>query len=119
MVYSRLDAAPVELVHFAAAALPIAPEPVAAKEGVRRRGPKPGLMARYAEADRNLYPQIDALLKTQVNGRPMSLTAATNKLASDGMIQGHTDKPEHKAKRLRDRYNSEVSGQSSGTSRNE
>ena len=68
-------------------------------------GPKRGSVDRYAESDRALYPELEALMNPADPKVPkMSRTEASEQLASMGKIGGTTTNPESLAKRLRTRY---------------
>jgi transposase-like protein len=60
-----------------------------------RRGPVPGKIARYQQADEALFPELRRLL----NEEHKTLTAATQELAWQGKVGGPAT-PESKAKRL-------------------
>jgi hypothetical protein len=64
----------------------------------RRRGPKPGTVARYDEADRALFGEVSALIP-QVG----SAHAAALQLARDGKLKGNGTE-ESRAKRLERKY---------------
>jgi hypothetical protein len=64
-----------------------------------RHGPAPGSIDRYGDADRSLFPEIDELIRDQ----KLSLSAATQKLANEGRVDGVGD-PCSRAKRLARRY---------------
>jgi hypothetical protein len=64
----------------------------------RRPGPRPGTVRRWAEKDRALYPDIEALL---AKGR--SLTGATLELATQDKVAG-TGSKESRASRLYKQY---------------
>lgn len=69
-----------------------------------RRGPRPGTIDRFAAADRELYPEFEALMKQGgPDATPLSATAASEQLAISGKIKGG-GVPGSKARRLRDRY---------------
>jgi hypothetical protein len=70
-----------------------------------RRGPVPGTVDRFGEADRSLYCELEALTK----GPPkMTVNAAALKLAREGNIKGvGNSTPESRATRLAKRYQKE------------
>jgi hypothetical protein len=61
------------------------PEPKARRrEGAKSRGPKPGAVRRFDEADRALFPEIKELMRT----KSLSLGEAARALANDGRVAG-------------------------------
>lgn len=66
-----------------------------------RRGPKPGSLKRFEDADRQLFGRI-----REMRRGGMSLSAACKTLADDGLIQG-TGTTDSRAKRLAKAYTSE------------
>lgn len=69
--------------------------PLAPDATKRQRGPRKGLLARYASADRALFPKIKQLVRKE----KISVWAAANRLATQGKVQG-TGTVESRAKRL-------------------
>jgi hypothetical protein len=70
----------------------------------RPRGPKPGTVDRYSEADRGLYLELERLMKGDEKGAgKLSLTAAARNLAEGGKVLG-PGTVKSKAKRLAERY---------------
>jgi hypothetical protein len=67
-----------------------------------RRGPAPGTLDRYGAADRALFDEIERIMRDD----KVSITEATNRLATDGKIAG-TGVPASGAKRLAARYRRE------------
>jgi hypothetical protein len=61
----------------------------------KRRGPKPGALRRYDAADRELFPELERIMKD----RQMSPTAAAHALAEDGKVKG-SGTNDSRAKRL-------------------
>jgi hypothetical protein len=71
--------------------------------GRRRRGPEPGKVDRFGEADRALYPELRELIP--VAG---SVEGAALELARDKKVAGlGTSTPESRARRLARRYRKE------------
>jgi hypothetical protein len=77
----------------------VTPPATPRKQGIRRRGPKVGTVARYDEGDRALFPTMDALIP-QLGG---STRAAALQLAWDGKVDGKGTE-ESRAKRLERKY---------------
>jgi hypothetical protein len=78
------------------------PESVEARAAVsrpRRRGPKPGTLDRFGEADRALFPELEAM----VRDARVSVTEAATRLAEANRIVG-TGTPSSRAKRLAELY---------------
>jgi hypothetical protein len=65
----------------------------------RRRGPKPGTVNRFGEADRALFPELDRITKQP----GMTASAAALKLAEDGKVAG-PGSAKSRAKRLASAY---------------
>jgi hypothetical protein len=74
----------------------------------RRRGPEPGTLKRYAAADRELFPELERIMRTD----RVSLSAAAQKLASGEVcgkeVSGNGTPLSH-AKRLAELYRRELS----------
>jgi hypothetical protein len=71
----------------------------------RRRGPKPGTVDRFGDADRALYPELETLMR---GPEKMTASAAALSLASKGRVGGvGTSTTESRATRLAGRYRRE------------
>jgi len=64
-----------------------------------RKGPVPGTVDRYRNADRALYPEMKRLI-----GQVMSCRAAAHVLAEANKVSGSNSTVETKARRLSGRY---------------
>jgi hypothetical protein len=72
----------------------------------RRKGPKPGTVDRYGEADRALYHEMKRLIPEYG-----SVEGAALELARDKKVAGlGTSTPESRARRLARRYRKEADG---------
>ena len=65
----------------------------------RRKGPAPGKLDRYGEADRALFPQLEQVMKD----KRLSASAAARRLADDDKVAG-TGTPLSRARRLTKRF---------------
>lgn len=65
----------------------------------RRKGPMPGKVDRYSEADRALYGQLEQVMKDE----HLSASAAARRLADDAKVAG-TGTPLSRARRLTKRF---------------
>ena len=66
----------------------------------RRKGPVPGTVSRYREADHKLYPELEQLAVPEKRG---SISAAARHLAEEGKVAG-AGTAESRARRLATRY---------------
>ena len=64
-------------------AMAIAPE-ASDEDRRRRRGPEPGTLKRYRESDRELFPEIERIMRVD----KVSATAAAKNLADEGRVEG-------------------------------
>jgi hypothetical protein len=71
----------------------------------QRKGPAPGALDRYREADRSLYPELDRIRQEE----HQSPTAAARQLAEAGKVAGTgTSTAESRARRLARRYLNDI-----------
>jgi hypothetical protein len=68
-----------------------------------KRGPKPGAIDRYGEADRALFPEMTGLMKEE----HLTRLQAAKRLANDGKVAG-IGTPYSRARRLAESYRDEV-----------
>jgi hypothetical protein len=82
---------------------PITSEPAAARKRAKRRGPKPGTIDRFGEADRKLLPEMTELIKAE----RLTPREAARRLSRK--IAGQTrSSEESRTRRLANRYRNEV-----------